>query len=261
MQLSGALEGAEVLEVRDLDEDAAPDIAARQEEEKVQRLLAEISEVTSDVQEVEDEMRRQRFSDELCGWAEAYEARRAEFQSRSGDPRAAAALVDELSRRIGLLRDASYHVLQETARGQELQELIAHHRRELDPQGPRTVAVFRTLEEALNASAVGDKANGYASSSLPTSSALDLKDALRCLKRQLGEALDSEGDAGSAETLLDLLGEMDRLKLNWDAVRETAIGKEVGRCAKHSDPAVADRAKALVGQFHKLAKTGAKWTR
>lgn len=79
-----------------------------------------------------------------------------------------------------------------------------------------------------------------------------LLDVLKHAKEGINNALESEDN----DKLLQLLEEIQGLKLTWDAVRESAVGKEVGKCSKHTDPAVADRAKALVAQFFKLAKRG-----
>merc|ERR1712050_317651 len=85
-----------------------------------------------------------------------------------------------------------------------------------------------------------------------TSNPPGLADELRDAKRRLANALACD----DATSLVAILQEIDQMKLKWDAVRETAIGKEVGTCAKHSKPEVVDLAKALVARFLKLAKAG-----
>jgi len=78
----------------------------------------------------------------------------------------------------------------------------------------------------------------------------DVKGALRRLKQDLIAGL----EADDASSLLTLLQEVDSLPLTWEAASETAIGKEVGKCARHADSGVADLAKGIVGKLHKLAK-------
>jgi len=79
---------------------------------------------------------------------------------------------------------------------------------------------------------------------------LDMKDRLRLMKEDIGKGL----DGGDVPGVLATLEEIESMPLTWDAVHETAIGKEVGKCAKHDDPKIADHAKAIIGTLHRLAK-------
>lgn len=81
--------------------------------------------------------------------------------------------------------------------------------------------------------------------------AAGLPDTLRALKQDLLAELTTDS---SGPRLLELLDKLEDLPLTWEAVSESAVGKEIGRCARHSDSAVADKAKALVARLHKLAK-------
>lgn len=73
---------------------------------------------------------------------------------------------------------------------------------------------------------------------------------LRRAKQELSAAL----EADHAERLLELLRWVDEMPLTWEVASESAIGKEVGRCAKHADGSVVDCARAIVAKLHKLAK-------
>lgn len=79
---------------------------------------------------------------------------------------------------------------------------------------------------------------------------VDMKEALRLMKQDLNDSLESNDMSG----LLMLLEEIDGLPLTWEAVSETAIGKEVGKCAKLQDQGVAEKAKGIISTLHKLAK-------
>jgi len=79
---------------------------------------------------------------------------------------------------------------------------------------------------------------------------LDMKGTLKQMKQDLNSGL----EADDSSRLLGLLEELDDLPLTWDAVNETAVGKEVGKCAKHADATVAGKAKAIIGKLHQLAK-------
>merc|ERR1712039_973869 len=78
----------------------------------------------------------------------------------------------------------------------------------------------------------------------------DVKDRLRVMKPALAAAL----DAGDVVALSTMLGEIVAMPLTWEAANETAVGKEVGKCAKHEDQSVAEPAKAIIASLHKLAK-------
>jgi len=78
----------------------------------------------------------------------------------------------------------------------------------------------------------------------------DIKGMLRRLKENLGRDLNASDLTGLRASLKELEG----LPLTWEAVQETAIGKEIGRCAKLEDAQIASQARALVGSFHRLAK-------
>eukprot|EP00747_Dinoflagellata_sp_TGD_P017647 gnl/TRDRNA2_/TRDRNA2_125959_c0_seq1.p1 gnl/TRDRNA2_/TRDRNA2_125959_c0~~gnl/TRDRNA2_/TRDRNA2_125959_c0_seq1.p1 ORF type:complete len:307 (+),score=74.64 gnl/TRDRNA2_/TRDRNA2_125959_c0_seq1:3-923(+) len=78
----------------------------------------------------------------------------------------------------------------------------------------------------------------------------DLKDVLQTSKKDLATAVESE----DTPRLLKLLEELDGLPLTWEAASTSLIGKELGKCAKYSDPQVAEKGKALVSRLHKLAK-------
>eukprot|EP00435_Cladocopium_sp_Y103_P043318 s1085_g12.t1 len=75
-------------------------------------------------------------------------------------------------------------------------------------------------------------------------------EALKSLKHDLNDSLEAKDVVG----LKALLEELDALPLTWEAAAETKIGKEVGLCAKLSDPAVADLSKSIIARLHKLAK-------
>ena len=75
-------------------------------------------------------------------------------------------------------------------------------------------------------------------------------EALKLLKQDLNDSFEANDVAG----LKLLLQELDSLPLTWEVASETKIGKEVGRCAKHSDDAVAEPAKSIIARLHKLAK-------
>jgi len=79
---------------------------------------------------------------------------------------------------------------------------------------------------------------------------VDMKDALGVMKQDLHDGLESN----DVPSLLMLLEEIDNLPLTWEAVNETTIGKEIGKCGKHEDAAVAERAKSVVAKLHRLAK-------
>lgn len=79
---------------------------------------------------------------------------------------------------------------------------------------------------------------------------VSVKDSLRKLKLSLINSL----EADDAVRLLSMLEAIDGMPLTWDAVSESAIGKEVGRCARHANEDVAGRAKAIVAKLHRLAK-------
>lgn len=83
-----------------------------------------------------------------------------------------------------------------------------------------------------------------------SSKAEGVKDALLSLKKGLSETVEID----DAQKLIDLLKKVDEAPLTWTAVSVTAIGKEVGKCARHADSVVADAAKAILCKFHKLAK-------
>lgn len=84
---------------------------------------------------------------------------------------------------------------------------------------------------------------------------MDLKEALRLMKQDFNRGL----EAGDLASLRASLEELELLSLTWEAVQETAIGKEVGRCAKHEDSEIAARAKTIVGTLHRLAKQERPW--
>eukprot|EP00913_Durusdinium_trenchii_P001150 g1058.t1 len=78
-------------------------------------------------------------------------------------------------------------------------------------------------------------------------------EALKSLKQDLSDSLEAKDNAG----LQMLLEELDSLPLTWEAASETKIGKEVGLCAKLSEPSaerVAELAKSIIARLHKLAK-------
>lgn len=75
-------------------------------------------------------------------------------------------------------------------------------------------------------------------------------EALKSLKHDLNDSLEAKDVLG----LKALLQELDSLPLTWEAAAETKIGKEVGLCAKLSDPAVAELAQSIIARLHKLAK-------
>merc|ERR1711871_1789976 len=79
---------------------------------------------------------------------------------------------------------------------------------------------------------------------------VDTKATLRTLKGDVSRALEAE----DAAALQRLLKEIDGLPLTWDAANETAIGKEVGKCAKHPEAAVSEAARTIIAKLHKLAK-------
>lgn len=78
----------------------------------------------------------------------------------------------------------------------------------------------------------------------------DMKNALKLLKQDIAEALESQDWSG----LMMLLEEIESLPLTWEAIMETKVGKEVGLCAKVDNEAVKERAKTLIGRLHTLAK-------
>lgn len=79
---------------------------------------------------------------------------------------------------------------------------------------------------------------------------LDMKGTLKLMKQDFVTGL----EADDTSKLLKLLEELDELPLTWEAVNESAIGKEVGKCTKHADTLIVEKAKAIVGKFHRLAK-------
>lgn len=88
-----------------------------------------------------------------------------------------------------------------------------------------------------------------------------LREELLGLKRRLAAALVAE-EGGDKASLLASLQELEGLRLQWAPVKEAAIGKELGLCAKHPDQEVATRARGLVAKLHKLAqKQGASYAR
>merc|ERR1712190_516043 len=79
---------------------------------------------------------------------------------------------------------------------------------------------------------------------------INMKETLRLLKQRISDELETD----NATRLVGLLEDTDNLPLTWEVVNESAIGKEVGRCAKHPDSAVSNRAKAIIAKLHKIAK-------
>merc|ERR1712194_63802 len=79
---------------------------------------------------------------------------------------------------------------------------------------------------------------------------VDMKDILRRIKQDINGALDVD----DVQVLLARLEEVENLPLSWEAVHETAIGKEVGKCAKHVDTSIQDHAKTIIATLHRLAK-------
>jgi len=80
--------------------------------------------------------------------------------------------------------------------------------------------------------------------------AVDMKGALKLMKQDITDAL----EASDTATVLRTLNEIDNLPLTWEAVSETAIGKEVGKCAKYADSQIAERANGIIAKLHVLAK-------
>lgn len=76
------------------------------------------------------------------------------------------------------------------------------------------------------------------------------REALISLKKDVNDSLEANDVAG----LQMLMAEIDGLPLTWDVASETAIGKEVGKCAKHADEGVSTTAKNIISKLHRLAK-------
>ena len=76
------------------------------------------------------------------------------------------------------------------------------------------------------------------------------QDALKSLKLEICDKLSSNDVAG----LIPIMDEVAQLPLTWDAVRESAIGKEIGRCSSHPDSLLAQKAKGVISKLHKVAK-------
>jgi len=70
------------------------------------------------------------------------------------------------------------------------------------------------------------------------------------LKQGLIDALEAD-DVPAMSTLLE---QVDGLKFTFEQATESKIGKEIGRCAKHSDKDVVARAQGLIGKIQKLAR-------
>mmetsp|Transcript_101166 Transcript_101166/g.291299 ORF Transcript_101166/g.291299 Transcript_101166/m.291299 type:complete len:862 (+) Transcript_101166:57-2642(+) len=80
--------------------------------------------------------------------------------------------------------------------------------------------------------------------------AVGVREALKTMKQDLIVAFDSD----DVPTLRERLEALNALPLTWEVASECAIGKEVGKCARHLDASVSGVAKAIVGKLHRLAK-------
>lgn len=228
----GAGEGADG---EDEDEDDEEEVrVAVADEVRAKQLLSEIGEVSEDVKEAMEEMKRARVRDaiyeKLDDWARTHEAvaerLEAHDKAAAAERRGCAAALHSICERF-----------LETTTTKELAALVD----EADPFDPDDPKFSEALDDAA------EEPEPAAPPEPPS-----LLEILRSLKAQLAEALvaDDRGRIGS------LLEEIAGQKLKWDPVREAAIGKEVGIAAKHSDPAVADPAKAIIATLHKLARSG-----
>lgn len=218
------------------DEEDEEVTVAPADEARAKQLLDEIGEVSEDVREAMEEMKRARVRDaiyeKLDDWARAHEATAERLAEHPGLAAAAA----ERRRCAAALREICGRFL-ETTETAELAGLV-DEADPFDPDDPKF---------SLDLDGPEEQPEPVAPPQPPT-----LLESLRALKAQLAAAL----AADERERIGALLEELAGLKLKWDPVREAAIGKEVGLAAKHADPAIADAAKAIISALHRLARSG-----
>jgi len=190
--------------------------------------------------EVEDELVRQLEPEELCEWATAHAA--------------AAELLADGDR--GLCEKHARCVVQAARLGQIAKEVEISGRSQLAArlmEGGNSAEALELLKAAQALDPTSSLLRDQSAVALQKDNdrvSVDMKEALRRLKQEIGAGL----EAGDVPGVLARLEEVEGLPLTWDAVHETAIGKEVGKCSKHADAQVADHAKAIIATLHRLAK-------
>lgn len=198
--------------------------------------------------EIEDELVRQLQPDELCEWASAHSAcaqlladHDASLCEKHARCAVQAAKLGQVPRDVEISGRSNLAAgLIESGSSEEALEVLKVAQ-ELDP----TNLLLRD-QAALASQKDSDRKT------------VDMKERLRFMKEDISSALES----GDRALVLEKLQTIDRMPLTWDAVHETAIGKEVGKCAKHDDPEIVDCAKAIIATLHKLAKQQRPmWTR
>eukprot|EP00933_Yihiella_yeosuensis_P017185 TRINITY_DN14429_c2_g1_i1.p1 TRINITY_DN14429_c2_g1~~TRINITY_DN14429_c2_g1_i1.p1 ORF type:complete len:785 (-),score=211.13 TRINITY_DN14429_c2_g1_i1:120-2414(-) len=202
----------------------------------------EVEECLPKLLEVEDDLIKQLKLDELIEWATAHVAIAVLLAKPEGDKTLSkqharctvqAALAGSIPKDVEIRGRSTLaaRLLEEGASPEALE--VLKQAQALDPQNSllKDQAALATQKE-------NDRKS------------MGAKEALKSLKQELNDSLEANDVAG----LRLLLLEVDSLPLTWEAVSETAIGKEVGKCAKISDPSVADPAKAIISRLHRLAK-------
>lgn len=224
--------------------------------------------------EVEDDLLKQLQSDELEEWAIAHVALAQLFGPLPPEPptppeaakdpeaaqtaitRASVAAVHAMATDPALSQKHARCAVQAATVGDiprdvEIRSRLALSARLLESdQAKEALEVLRPAQALDRTNSLVKDQMARATQMFDARQAVDVKETLRAMKVSLGEALDSD-DKGR---LRELLETMATLPLTWEAASETAVGKEVGRCAKLEDQTVAELAKAIVATLHKLAK-------
>lgn len=191
--------------------------------------------------EVEDELLQQLQPDELCEWATAHVA--------------IAAILDAAGD-AGLSRRHARSAVQASKVGR-IPKSVEIRGRSLFGKGLLELGEAAEALEVIRVAQALDPTSSLIKDQLARATrkdgenkSLNLREALRSMRQHINDKLEADDVPG----LQQLLEDVDGFDLAWDAVNDSGVGKEIGKCAKHSDPTVADPAKAIVGKFHKLAK-------
>lgn len=221
----------------DDDDDAAPGGSPEAEEPQQAAVPAPGKSLPSLFQ-VEEELLRQFHQDELCEWAHAHAACAEllgdkELCKQHAHCAVQACKLGQVPKRVEVSsRSLLASRLLESGASEEALEVLKVAQ-ELDPAN-----VFLKDQAAVALQKDSDRKT------------VDMKERLRIMKEEISQGLEE----GNTDKVRELLCTVESLPLTWDAVHETAIGKEVGKCAKHDDPEVVDHAKAIIATLHKLAK-------
>lgn len=201
-----------------------------------------LEDATPSLFEADDALVRQLQADELLEWATAHAAAAEILAGKEGD--------------LSLCRKHAQCVVQASLLGQVPKHVEIRGRSQLAARllesgdSSKALQILKVAQELDPTSNLLRDQFAIATQKDNDRISGDMKETLRRAKKAINDGLEADDVA----SLLARLEEIERLPLAWDAVHETAIGKEVGKCAKHPDPAVQDRAKAIIAALHRLAK-------